>query len=129
VRLTYVDTNADVIDSPVADSIITIQAGAARFDKSTNKNGVAVFEAIPCGSAIQITVQDVADDDKTVLRSRLVCQGREVNLGVITTAFGGKPVLAKRRTKFYGYDPVKGVWRDKDGRVIPNKVIRRILGT
>src|ERR671939_352054 len=126
VRLEYVETKADLIDSPVADSNITIQAGSARFEKRTNKDGIALFDAVPCGGKIDITVRNEGGDENTVFHRRLSCVGRTVNLGVINSSFGGKLVLTQRKTRFIGYDPVKGVWRTKDGRIVPNRVIRRI---
>jgi hypothetical protein len=129
VRLAYVETNADLIDSPVPDANIIIQAGAARFDKRTNEDGVAVFDAVPCGGKIGITVHAESSGEDAVFHRRLACRRGTVDLGVLTTYFGGKPTLARRKTRYYGYDPIKGVWRDKNGRVVPNRVIRRILGT
>lgn len=126
VRLVQVETNADLIDSPVADSNINIRAGAASFNGRTNQDGIATFDAVPCGGKIVITVHDESSNEDTVFHRRLTCRGKLVNLGVLTSSFGGKPTLAERVPHYYGYDAVKGVWRDEAGRIVPNRVIRGI---
>jgi hypothetical protein len=127
VRLVQVETNADLIDSPVADSNITIQAGAARFNQRTNKNGVALFDAVPCGGEIVITVHGEESTETAVFHRGLACQGKTVSLGVITNPFGGHPMFEQRRTRFIGYDATRQVWRTEDGRIVPNREIRRLL--
>lgn len=125
VRLVLVDTNADLIDSPLSDSNITIQAGGATFTQRTNKNGVALFDAVPCGNEIAITVQN--GDEKAVLHRRLACLGKGVYSRVITNPFGDRPIFEQRRVQFMGYDPTTGVWRNDGGQVVPSRVIRRRL--
>lgn len=125
VRLVQVETNADLIDSPMADAKISIQAGGAHFEQQTNKNGVALFDAVPCGGQIAITTYN--ESEQKVFHRQLVCRAITVNLGVITYSGGGNPVLEQRRTAYYAYDPTKGFWRDKNGRTVPNRVIRRIM--
>jgi len=125
VRLVQVETNADLIDSPMADAKISIQSGGAHFEQHTNKNGVAMFDAVPCGGQIAITTYN--ESEQKVFHRRLVCRAGTVNLGVITYSGGGNPVLEQRRIASYAYDPTTGFWRDKNGRIVPNRVIRRIM--
>jgi hypothetical protein len=125
VRLVQVETNADLIDSPMADAKISIQAGGAHFEQQTNKNGVAMFDAVPCGGQIVITTYN--ENEQKVFHRSLVCRAGTINLGVITYSGGGNPVLEQRRTAYYAYDPTTGFWRDKNGRIVPNRVIRRII--
>lgn len=126
VRLVQVETNADLIDAPMNEAKISLDAGGAHFDLRTNKDGVVVFDNVPCGGQIAITARSEADEP-TVFHRRLICRAGTVNLGVITYVGGGRPSLQQRRTTYYGYDPAKNVWRDKDGRIVSFRVIRRIL--
>src|SRR4051812_36985059 len=89
VRLIEVETNADLIDSPLADSTIIIKAGAVTLNGKTNKNGVVVFDAVPCGGEINITAKN-EDGDDGVFHRRLTCARPQVDLGVLEIAFGGK---------------------------------------
>jgi hypothetical protein len=127
VRLTEVETNADLIDSPLADSTIIIKAGATNIDRKTNKNGVVVFDDVPCGREIVITAKNDVGGPDGVFRRRLTCAKGQVDLGVIEQAFGGKYTLQQRRTQYMGYDPSKNVWRTADGKIVPMRTIRRIL--
>ena len=126
VRLTEVLTNADLIDSPIPDSNVTIKSGSADFNKKTGKDGVVIFDAVPCGKIVTITARDEDSGQKTVLRRRLECRGPEVNLGVLTEPFGGKFILEQRRTQHMEYDPAKNAWRS-DGKIVSYKKVRIIL--
>jgi hypothetical protein len=127
VRLIVVETNADLIDSPLTDRAVTIKAGAATFDKKPDKNGVVVFEAVPCGREIVITARNDVGGPDGVFHRRLTCAKGQVDLGVIEQAFGGNYTLQQRRTQYMGYDPSKNVWRTADGKIVPMRTIRRIL--
>src|SRR5438067_11525919 len=66
VRLTEVLTNADLIDSPIPDSNVIIKSGDASFNKKTGKDGVVVFDAVPCGKIVTITARDEDSGEETV---------------------------------------------------------------
>jgi hypothetical protein len=125
-RLTHVETNADLIDSPIADSKIVIKAGASSFNATTNKDGVALFDGVACGDEVVISLHDEVSGEDAEFRRKLECGKAPVDLGVITTPFGGKPILEQRKAEFIQYDPVKEVWLS-DGRIIPGETIERIL--
>lgn len=128
VRLTEVETNADMIDSPLADSKIIIQAGATSLNKRTNDDGVVVFASVPCGNDVVITIpaEEGAGED-TAFHRKLECKGPQVYMGVITKAFGGKYYLEQRKAKMMGYDALKEVWLTEDGHIVPNEEIERIM--
>jgi hypothetical protein len=128
VRLTEVETNADIIDSPLSDSTIIIKAGAVKLNKQTDEDGVVLFESVPCGNDVVITVPAEEGGEGAVFRHKLECRGTEVDLGVIVRAFGGKYFLEQRKPQAMGYDAVKEVWQTMDGRIVPDKEIERILG-
>jgi hypothetical protein len=89
VRLTEVETNADIIDSPLSDSKIIIKAGATSFTKQTDDDGVALFESVPCGNDVVITASAEEGGEDGVFHHKLECKGTEADLGVIVRAFGG----------------------------------------
>lgn len=126
VRLTVVETNADLIDSPLANSKVTIKSGETGSNKKTDKDGVVVFDAVACGNEVVITANDEESDEDTVLRRRLECEEAQVDLGVLTRPFGGKFILEQRQTQRMEYDPIKNVWRS-EGKIIPNEKVRVIL--
>ena len=127
VRLIVVETNADLIDSPLADSTVIIKAGATTLNGKTNQTGVVVFDAVPCGQQIVITAKNGDGGEDGVFRRRLACARAQVDLGVIEIAFGGKYSLQQRKPQYMGYDPTKNVWRTADGKIVPMRVVRRIL--
>jgi hypothetical protein len=127
VRLTEVETNADMIDSPLSDSKIMIKVGTTALKKRTDDNGVVLFDSVPCGNDVVITAAAEEGGEDGVFRRRLECKGTEVDLGVITRAFGGKYFLEQRRPQFMGYDAIKEVWLTADGKVISGKEIERIM--
>ena len=126
VRLTHVETNADLIDSPISDSEINIKAGEASFNKTTNKEGVALFDGVPCGNEVVISLHDEVSGEDAEFRRKVECAQAASDLGVITTPFGGKPILEQRKAEFIQYDPTKGEWRS-NGKVVPDEQIERIL--
>jgi hypothetical protein len=127
VRLTEVETNADMIDSPLSDSKIMIETGATNLNKQTNDDGVVLFESVPCGSDVVITAVAEEGVEDAVFHRKLECKGPEVDLGVIVRAFGGKYFLEQRKPQAMGYDVIKEVWQTMDGKIVPDKEIRRIL--
>jgi hypothetical protein len=127
VRLTEVETNADMIDSPLPDSKIIIKAGAANLNKQTDDDGVVLFESVPCGNDVVITIPAEDAVEGAVFHRKLECKGTEVDLGVIVRAFGGKYFLEQRKPQAMGYDAIKEVWQTMDGKVVPGKEIERIL--
>lgn len=126
VRLTHVETNADLIDSPISGSKIIIKAGEASFNKTTNNEGVALFDGVPCGNEVAISLHDEVSGEDAEFRRKVECEQAPVDLGVITTAFGGKPILEQRKAEFIQYDPIKEEWRS-NGRIVPDETIERIL--
>lgn len=126
VRLTHVETNADLIDSPIRNSKLTIRAGETSFDKATNSEGVALFDAIPCGGEVSISLHDEVSGEDAEFRRKLECDKTSSDLGVITTPFGGKPIFEQRKVEFIQYDPIKEVWLS-NGREVPGETIERIL--
>jgi hypothetical protein len=126
VRLTMVETNADLIDAPLADSTIIIKAGEASFNKKTDKDGVALFDSVPCGNEVVITARDEDNEEDTVLNRRLECNESQTDLGVLTKPFGGKFILEQRKPQHMEYDPSKNVWLS-EGKVVPMEKVRGIL--
>jgi len=127
VRLTEVETNADVVDWPSPGAEIIIKAGATTFNKKTDDDGVVVFEAVPCGQQIVITRKDEYGDGDGVFRRRLTCTRRQVDLGIIERVFGGTFTLRQRRLQRMGYDATKNVWRDANGKAISMRTFNRIM--
>jgi hypothetical protein len=127
IRLWEVETNADLIDSPISGSKITIKSGETSFDKKTDDKGIVLFDAVPCGNGVEITAHDEESDEDTVLHSRLECVGPQVDLGVLNKPFGGKFILEERKPQFMGYDPSKNVWRTADGKIVPSEQAGKIL--
>jgi len=127
VHLTVVETNADLIDDPITDSTVTIKAGEASFNKKTNDDGVVLFDSVPCGNDVVITVHDEESVEDTVLHRKVECEGTQVDLGVLTRPFGGKYILEQRKPQAMGYDAIKNVWRTVDGKIVPMEKVRNIL--
>lgn len=127
VRLTEVETNADIIDSPLSDSKIIIRTGTTSLTKHTNEDGVVLFDSVPCGNDVAITASAGEGDEDAVLHSKLECKGAEVDLGLIVKAFEGKYFLEQRKPQAMGYDAIKEVWRTMDGKIVPDKEIERIM--
>ena len=127
VRLTEVETNADLVDWPYPGSEIIIKAGAATFNKKTGDNGVVLFDAVPCGQQIVITRKNEDGDEDGVFRRRLTCTRRLVDLGIIERAFGGKFTLRQRRLQPMGFDATRNVWRDANGKIISMRTFNRIM--
>ena len=127
VRLTEVETNADVVDWPYPDSEIIIKTGATTLNKKTDNNGVALFEAVPCGQQIVITRKDADGGEDGVFHRSLPCARRQVDLGIIERAFGGKYTLKQRKLQRMGYDATRNVWRNANGRIISMRTFNRIM--
>ena len=126
VRLTEVETNADVVDWPSPGAEIIIKAGETTLNKKTDDDGVVVFDAVPCGQQIVITRKDEYGEDG-VFRRRLMCVRRLVDLGIIERQFGGKFTLRQRKLQRMGFDASKNVWRDANGRIISMRTFNRIM--
>lgn len=126
VRLTEVETNADVVDWPSPGSEIIIKAGTIILNKKTGEDGVVVFDAVPCGQQIVITRKNEYDEDG-VFHRRLTCVRRQVDLGIIERVFGGKFTLRQRKLQPMGYDATKNVWRDANGKAISMRTFNRIM--
>ena len=126
VRLTEVETNADVVDWPSPGTEIIIKAGETTFNKQTDDDGVVVFDAVPCGQQIVITRKSEYDDDG-VFRRSLPCARRLVDLGIIDRQFGGKFTLRHRKLQRMGYDATNNVWRDANGKRISMRTFNRIM--
>jgi len=60
VRLVEVETNADVVDWPSPGAEIIIKAGSVTLNKKTDDEGLAVFDAVPCGQPLVITRKGAA---------------------------------------------------------------------
>jgi hypothetical protein len=127
VRLMEVETNADIVDWPYPGSEIIIKAGATILNKKTDENGVVVFDAVPCGQQIVITRKKDEGGEDGVFHRRLTCTGRQVDLGIIERAFGGKYTLRQRKPQRMGYDAARNVWRNADGKIISMRTFRRIM--
>jgi hypothetical protein len=127
VRLMEVETNADVVDWPSPDSEIIVKAGATSLNKKTDENGVVVFDAVPCGEQIVITRKGEDGDEDAVFHRRLTCARRQVDLGIIERAFGGKHTLRQRKLQRMGYDATKNVWRDANDKIISMRTFNRIM--
>lgn len=127
VRLMEVESNADIIDWPYPGSEIIIKAGATIVSKKTDENGVVVFDAVPCGQQIVITRKDEDGGEDGVFHRRLTCARRQVDLGIIERAFGGKYTLRQRKLQRMGYDATRNVWRNADGKIISMRTFRRIM--
>jgi hypothetical protein len=127
VRLTEVETNADIVDWPSPGSEIIIKAGATVFNKKTDENGVVVFDAVPCGQQIVITRKGDEGGEDGVFHRRLTCARRQVDLGIIERAFGGTYTLRQRKLQRMGYDASKNVWRDANGKIISMRTFNRIM--
>ena len=127
VRLTVVESNADIIDWPFPGVEIIIQAGADTFNKMTDDDGVVVFDAVPCGQQITITRKSEVTGEDGIFRRRLPCTRRQVDLGVIEQVLGGKYTLRQRKLQRMGYDAAKNVWRDANGKIISMRTFRRIM--
>jgi hypothetical protein len=127
VRLTEVETNADLIDAPIAKAKIIVKAGMASLDKLTDDDGVVLFDAVACGDQeVMIIAHDEESDEDTIFRRKLRCDRPLVDLGVLTKPFGGKFILEERQPQHIEYDPGKNVWMS-EGKVVPNEKIRKIL--
>jgi cytoskeletal protein RodZ len=126
VRLTEVETNADLIDAPISGSKITVKSGETSLDKKTDNEGVVLFDSVPCGNDVTITAHDEESDENTVVHRRLECVGTQVDLGVLTKPFGGKFILEQRKPQHMEYDPAKNVWRS-EGKIVSSKIVRKIL--
>ena len=127
VRLTEVETNADIVDWPSPGSEIIIKAGATSLNQKTDENGLVVFDAVPCGQQIVITRKGADGEEDAVFRRRLICTGRQVDFGILERAFGGKYTLRQRKLQRMGYDATNNVWRDADGKRISMKTFNRIM--
>jgi hypothetical protein len=127
VRLTEVETNADIVDWPVPGSEIIIKAGATILNKKTDENGVVVFDAVPCGQQVVITRKDEGADEDGVFHRRLPCTRRQVDLGIIERAFGGGYTLRQRKLQRMGYDAARNVWLDANGKIISMRTFRWIM--
>jgi hypothetical protein len=127
VRLTVVESNADVVDWPFPGAEIIIKAGAETFNQKTDDEGVTVFDAVPCGQQILITRKGEYGGEDGIFRRRLPCTRRQVDLGVIEQVFGGKYTLRQRKLQRMGYDAAKNVWRDANGKIISMRTFRRIM--
>jgi hypothetical protein len=127
LRLTEVETNADVVDWPYPGSEIIIKAGEAIFNKKTDDNGVVVFDAVPCGQQIVITRKNEYGEADSVFHRRLMCTRRQVDLGVIERAFDGKYTLRQRKLQRMGFDAARNVWRDANGKIISMRTFNRIM--
>ena len=127
VRLTEVETNADVVDWPYPGSEIIIKAGATVLSKKTDDDGVVVFDAVPCGQQIAITRKNEYGDADSVFHRRLTCARRQVDLGILERAFGGQYTLRQRKLQRMGFDAARNVWRDANGKIIPMRTFRRIM--
>jgi hypothetical protein len=127
VRLTEVETNADIVDWPSPGSEIIIKTGATIFNKKTGENGIVVFDAVPCGQQIVIIRKDEYGGEDGVFHRRLPCTRRQVDLGIIERAFGGKYTLRQRKLQRMGFDATRNVWRDANGKIIPMRTFRRIM--
>lgn len=127
VRLTEVQTNADVVDWPSPGAEIIIKAGATTLNKKTDDDGVVVFEAVPCGQQIVITRKNEYGDGDGVFRRRLACTRRQVDLGIIEQVFGGKYTLRQRKLQPMGFDAAKNVWRDANGKAMSMRTFNRIM--
>ncbi|MBD0370391.1 MAG: protein kinase [Pyrinomonadaceae bacterium] len=109
VRLTQVENNADVQDRPIRRSNISIQAGGVSLNKLTNSDGVAVFDAVPCGGEILITAYSEADGKDVTFRRNLSCDSSVADLGVIDASYSGQPKLTQRKPKYMVFDGMKWV--------------------
>jgi hypothetical protein len=127
VRLTEVETNADVVDWPSPGSEIIIKAGATTLNKQTDEDGVVVFDAVPCGQQIVITRKSEVAGEDGVFHRRLTCAGRQVDFGIIERTFGGKFTLRQRKLQRMGFDATKNVWRNADGKIISMRTFNRIM--
>jgi hypothetical protein len=127
VRLTEVETNADVVDWPSPGSEIIIKAGATSLSQKTDENGVVVFDAVPCGQEIVITRKDNDGGEDGVFHRKLTCTRRQVDLGIVERAFGGKFILRQRKLQRMGFDATRNVWRNADGKAISMRTFRRIM--
>ncbi|HUQ32644.1 MAG TPA: hypothetical protein VM095_11025 [Pyrinomonadaceae bacterium] len=127
VRLTEVETNADIVDWPSPGSEIIIKAGATSLNQKTDENGLVVFDAVPCGQQIVITRKGQDGEEDAVFRRRLICTRRQVDLGILERVFGGRFTLRPRKLQRMGYDATKNVWRDANGNVISMRTFNRIM--
>ena len=127
VRLAVVETNADLIDSPLPNSKVIVRAGNASLNKQSDNEGVVVFDSVPCGGDVVITMHDEENNVDTILNRKLGCQETQVDLGVMVRPFGSKFILEQRKPQFIEYDPIKNEWRS-GGQVVPNEKIKSILG-
>jgi hypothetical protein len=127
VRLTEVETNADIVDWPYPGSEIIIKAGTTTLSKKTDDDGVVVFDAVPCGQQIVITRKAEEGDEDGVFHRRLTCTRRQVDFGIIERVFGGGYTLRQRKLQRMGYDAAKNVWRDANGKIISMRTFNRIM--
>jgi hypothetical protein len=127
VRLTEVETNADMIDAPLSGSTIIIKAGTTSLTKQTDDDGVVLFDSVPCGNDVVITASAEEGGEDAIFHRKLECKGTEVDFGVIVRAFGGKYFLEQRKPQAMEYDAIKEVWQTMDGKIVPDKEIQRIL--
>lgn len=126
VRLTLVETNADLIDAPLADARVTLKSAETSSDKRTDEEGVVLFDSMPCGKEIVITARDVDSEEETTIKRRLECKGPQTDLGLLIKPFGGKFIVEERRPEHMEYDPAKNVWLS-EGKVVPMEKVRKIL--
>lgn len=127
LRLAVVETNADLIDSPLPNSKVVVKAGNASLNKQTDNEGVVVFDSVACGGDVVILMHDEENNVDTILNRKLGCQETQVDLGAMVRPFGGKFILEQRKPQFIKYDPIKNEWRS-GGQVVPNEKIKSILG-
>jgi hypothetical protein len=127
VRLTEVETNADIVDWPSPGAEIIIKAGATVLNKKTDEDGVVVFDAVPCGQQIVITRKHEDGGEDGVFHRRLTCTRRQVDFGIVERAFGGTYTLRQRKLQRMGYDAAKNVWRNADGKIISMRTFNRII--
>jgi hypothetical protein len=127
VRLTEVESNADVVDWPFPGSEIIIKAGATVINKKTGDDGVVVFDAVPCGGQIVITRKGEYGGKDAVFHRSLTCARRQVDLGILERVFEDKYRLQPRKLQPMGFDAAKNVWRDANGRAISMRTFNRIM--
>jgi hypothetical protein len=127
VRLTEVESNADVVDWPFPGSEIIIKAGAATFNKKTDDDGVVVFDAVPCGGQVVITRKSEYGGEDAVFHRKLTCIRRQVDLGILERVFEDKYRLQPRKLQRMGYDAAKNVWRDANGKAMSMRTFNRIM--
>lgn len=127
VRLAQAWSTGDILDEPVTDSNIVINAGGKTFNKLTNKDGMVVFDAIPCGVDISITAYDSFSSKDKTLHQRLECAESTVYLGLIDTT--GDEVVLKQREPFHAeWNSEAGGWMSEGRRISDEEMRRRMKG-